>query len=75
MLRNTVGPILLESTKHPMSQRKIGYVTLVGTELTVSRVKKGVYPRSKAFYSKPQEVGNRIKYKWCWDSLYVTLKD
>ena len=26
-------------------------------------------------YSKPQKVGNRIKVKQCWDSLYMTLKD
>ena len=26
-------------------------------------------------YSKPHKVGNRIKAKWCWDSLYITLKD
>ena len=26
-------------------------------------------------YSKPQNVGNLIKAKYCWDSLYSTLKD
>ena len=26
-------------------------------------------------YSKPHKVGNRIKAKKCWDSLYSTLKD
>ena len=26
-------------------------------------------------YSKPQRVGNRIKDKECWDTLYMTLKD
>ena len=26
-------------------------------------------------YGKPHKVGNRIKAKWCWDSLYITLKD
>ena len=26
-------------------------------------------------YSKPHKVGNRIKAKQCWDSLYITLKD
>ena len=25
--------------------------------------------------SKPQKVGNRIKDKSCWDSLYIALKD
>ena len=26
-------------------------------------------------YSKPHKVGNRIKAKQCWDSLYITLRD
>ena len=26
-------------------------------------------------YSKPHKVGNRIKAKKCWDSLYISLKD
>ena len=26
-------------------------------------------------YSEPHKVGNRIKAKLCWDSLYISLKD
>ena len=26
-------------------------------------------------YSKPHKVGNPIKAKLCWDSLYIALKD
>ena len=31
--------------------------------------------RPETVYSKPQKVGNRVKDKWCWDSLYITLQD
>ena len=32
-------------------------------------------PSTLLIYSKPHKVGNRIKAKQCWDSLYSTLKD